>query len=73
MKTKKISKKLALNKLTVANLGNDDMKQINGMGDDISITCASVYPPKCPTLHPTHISCEGGGCGQTQLTICLAC
>lgn len=56
MKKEKFNKKLALNKLTIVNLGDGEMRQINGMG--ITDTCpplpswdsycASICPIKCP-------------------------
>ena len=53
MKTKKFNKKLAFNKNTIANLGNQDMISAKG-GLIIDGTCDSCYPETfcmgCPTL-----------------------
>jgi natural product precursor len=53
MKTKKFNKKLALNKNTIANLGNQEMISVKG-GEFTDDTCGSCYPQTfcmgCPTL-----------------------
>jgi hypothetical protein len=61
MKQKKFNKKLILNKKTIANLNNGEMKDVNGGKDDISnslcITCftcdtdcgATCFGVTCPT------------------------
>lgn len=40
MKTKKITKKLELNKETITNLGNDEMRKVQGGGVSILFSCA---------------------------------
>ena len=53
MKTKKFDKKLALNKNTIVNLGNQEMISAKG-GIFTEGTCDSCYPETfclgCPTL-----------------------
>jgi hypothetical protein len=40
MKTKKINKKLELNKETITNLGNDEMRKVQGGGITFKFSCA---------------------------------
>jgi hypothetical protein len=40
MKTKKINKKLELNKKTITNLGNDEMRKVQGGGITFKFSCA---------------------------------
>jgi hypothetical protein len=53
MKTKKFSKKLMLNKKTIANLGNDELSQVRG--GRVTVTC----PIECQTNEPR---CTAAGC-----------
>lgn len=57
MKTKKFNKTLALNKMTIANLGDGEMNRIQGgVSTDFQSCdsyCASICPVKCPTPQDT--------------------
>jgi natural product precursor len=76
MKTKKLNKKLMLNKNTVANLDNHDMgRAYGGVTDTCTTMCTqeqSKCPEKCPltdTTVPSGITgcfCTGGDCNITQ-------
>ena len=46
MKTKKLSKKLTLNKNTIANLINTDMQKVHGGAG------VTIGPTDCCTIHP---------------------
>lgn len=61
MKPKKVNIKLVLNKKTISNLDNQEMRKVNG-GEPISIvhgpfTCGSLCPSAiycCPIIDPTN-------------------
>ena len=55
MKTKKLSKKLVLNKKTVASLNNAEIKDIKG-GETGLYTCQATCNTACPTCN-TECSC----------------
>jgi natural product precursor len=65
MKTRTFSKKLTLNKKTIADLNNGDMKSIHGGGDkpDISILFE---------ICPTDVTCCTGG-GDSVVVCCPSC
>jgi hypothetical protein len=62
MKTKKISKKLILNKQTITHLRNGEMTKVAGGatilcptygGDTLCYICSTNYPTICNSLCPT--------------------
>ncbi len=61
MKTKKIDKKLSLNKKTISNLGNNEMNSVHGGGTLDTLCCfpSCVSVCKCPT-GDTCIVCPTG-------------
>ena len=62
MKSKKITKKLILNKKTVADLNNGDMKNAHG-GGELKITIEWTNCTDCPATF---------SCGGTCLNTCAA-
>lgn len=78
MKTKKVNKVLALNKRTMANLNNNELRQAFG-GVDHTDACRtneysvcpqlcpdtdfSVYPTNCPSYVSYPPFCQTGWCG----------
>jgi hypothetical protein len=50
MKIKKFSKKLSLNKKTIANLENRELKNVNGGGDDQKTKSIIYEATACPSL-----------------------
>jgi natural product precursor len=77
MKTRKLNKKLMLNKNTVANLDNHDMGLALGGAETDTCTCActdeqSICLEKCPltdTTVPSGITgcfCTGNDCNVTE-------
>jgi len=62
MKTKKVNKKLSLNKKTIANLGNNEMNGVHGGGTLNSLCCipSGFSICKCPTGE-TCLDCLTGG------------
>jgi hypothetical protein len=63
MKTKKMSKKLSLNKLTITNIGNEEMQAVEG-GD--SWTCSFTYSCSCDTFCFCSNTCETCVCVSVQ-------
>jgi natural product precursor len=61
MKTKRIEKKFALHKRTIANLNQDEMKAILGGGEHTCHSCESACV--CPTIIPPQKSSYAGTCG----------
>lgn len=65
MKTKKLSKKLSLNKLTIADLENDEMLNVNGGATITTCQCPpSVSCPWVETCQPI--------CTDSELITCFA-
>jgi natural product precursor len=75
MKTKKFEKKLSLNKKTIANLNNGDMKHLQGGIKPTGCTCpfcrvtenslcptAAITCQTCDTKAPPGQQCEGPPC-----------
>lgn len=64
MKTKKIEKKLVLNKTTITTVNNELLKEFNG-GTDVTINlCDPTGPSYC------FQTCEGNACGDTDFIRC---
>lgn len=57
MKTKKLSKKLALNKKTISNLSDSEMNNVHGgeltMPPKTCLVCETDYGPYCDSVIPT--------------------
>jgi len=70
MKTKKLSKKLGLNKKTIANLNKSEMEMANGGACSLFVSCTSEYP--CNTswdvCDPTNCSTI---CDWTERPTCI--
>jgi hypothetical protein len=59
MKTKKLEKRFALNKETIANLNRDEMAAVQGGEDTCCASCICI--PSKTTMLPTKES-DGGTC-----------
>lgn len=58
MKTKNLSKKLTLNKVTVSTLNNSELNSIRGAGSSLPIIVCPCLPPTLfLTLLPTCLTC----------------
>ena len=67
MKTKKIKKKMALNKSTIVNLDRAAMKKAQGGGETVSICGSDTY---CDSLPNTFVCPTGTGVCTITLPTC---
>lgn len=64
MKTKKMEKKLVLNKTTITTVNNEIMKEVNGGAHFTLGDCFPSGPSYC------FATCENNGCGDTDFIEC---
>ncbi|MCU0290004.1 MAG: class I lanthipeptide [Acidobacteria bacterium] len=69
MKTKKIDKKLILNKNTISNLGNEEMNRLKG-GETLRTECFTACATGCYACSEITFCSH---CMTDEYTICVAC
>ena len=71
MKKKQLSKKLALNKITIINLSDLEMKRLRGKDGEV-VACLTEPEPSCPNLSIDSDKCTKDEpiCNLTKPDIC---